>query len=145
MSKYVWDVEKFKSDSSNGLEEMIYSGWYAITIDENGNPIVSNVELKNDEVIVNEPNYLYAFTSNQKPNFAFYIAEKEGRYTVKLNGYSVKLIGKDLKDYIKKLFPTISINEQKIRGLKLKDNTGVIKEVSNIVYKDNSGIVKNLK
>lgn len=145
MSKYVWDVEKFKSDSSNGLEKMIYSLWYAITIDSKGNHVVSDVGLKNEEVIANDPTYLYTFTSDQEPNFAFYIEVKEGKSTIDLKGYSVRLRGKSLKDYIKKLFPKIEINGQVIGGLKLKDNSGVIKEVSNIRYKDNSGIVKNLK
>lgn len=44
-----------------------------------------------------------------------------------------------------KLFPTISINGQNVGGLKLKDSTGAIKEVSNIVYKDSAGNIRNLK
>lgn len=143
MSKYLWDIEKFKADSK-GLESMIYSTWYPITIDSKGIPVVSSTEVDSRKVIFNDPAYLYTFTSTQNPNYAFYISERE-QFSSRLKGYEVDLRGKSLKDYIKKLFPTIAINGQAIGGLKLKDGVGAIKEVANIVYKDSNGNLRNLK
>lgn len=141
MSKYVWDVESLIKDSGPSKDTGSY--WYELTINDSGNYVVSNTSTKNFKLA--DPRYLYVKSRTAFTEVYYFVKPSSNPNSPGL-GYATNITGlKKLKDYIKKLFPKIEINGQVIGGLKLKDNSGVIKEVSNIRYKDNSGIVKNLK
>lgn len=141
MSKYIWDVESLIKDSGPSKDTGYY--WYEVTINDSGNYVVSNTSTKNFKLA--DPRYLYVRSRTAFTEVYYFVKPSSNPNSPGL-GYATNITGlKKLKDYIKKAIPTIKLGGGTASAIKYKDNTGAIKEVSNIVYKDNSGIVKNLK
>ncbi len=159
MSKYVWDFDKekiktFSRGSTNQDFLTISNGYKILPLNDKN---VELIPIPDSKFSYLESNCVYGDGDGGHPfnkyiwdvkNYS-YDRDRINKIYVKLDGefmvLRVSISIKNLMNFVKKLFPTISINGQNIGGLKLKDSSGVIKEVSNIVYKDNSGNIKNLK
>lgn len=160
MNKYVWDfsLEKIEPFIVESVEtSFVLEKGAIVEIDESkALKFTDKIQLFSVEML---PGTMYGVVSGVDSirfnrvwwNKDFFSFKPDTKNIVFIKTYDEEIYkisityNEVMEHLVKKTIPTISINGQNIGGLKLKDNLGVIKEVSNIVYKDSTGRIRNLK